>query len=70
MHIHPSDSTNVVPDTVLAGGLITAPAWGIWLTEINQLLTTASLGVGLAIGCARLWSLWRERRDQSQKRLF
>jgi hypothetical protein len=32
------------------------------LSELNALLTTASLLVGLLIGAVRLWQLWRGRR--------
>lgn len=49
-------------DSVLATSLIAAPAWAPWLNEINQLLTTASLGVGLALGAGRLFLFIRERR--------
>lgn len=65
MHPTPSVPTSIIPDTVLAGGLITAPAWGIWLMDVNQLLTTASLAVGLVLGCARLWQFVRSRRNRS-----
>lgn len=66
MHTTPSDPASGVPDAVLAGSLVTAPAWGTWLMEINQLLTTASLVVGLALGCVRLWLFWRERRKTAR----
>lgn len=68
MQTSPNDPSGSLPDAVLAGGLVTAPAWGTWLGQVNQLLTTASLAVGLALGCARLWQFWRERRERSRVR--
>ncbi len=49
-------------DGALATSLISAPAWAPWLSEVNQLLTTASLGVGLVLGAGRLWLFLRERQ--------
>lgn len=46
-----------IEDGVLASSLITAPAWGPWLSELNDILTTLSLLVGLAIGVYRLWRI-------------
>lgn len=56
-----------IPDTILAGGLMTAPAWGAWLAQLNQLLTTATLLVGLVLGCGRLWSFWRAHRRSAAR---
>jgi hypothetical protein len=53
-------------DAALAGGLVTAPAWSPWLTQFNQILTTATLIVGLVFGLIRLWVFWRERRDPAK----
>ncbi len=63
------DIPDQVPDSLLAGSLITAPAWGPWLAQINQLLTTASLLIGLALAGSRLWSAYkhRERRERKDK---
>jgi hypothetical protein len=49
-------------DGALATALVSAPAWAPWLNDLNQLLTTASLGVGLALGAGRLWMFLRDRR--------
>lgn len=49
-------------DTLLAGGLVTAPAWGPLLAQLNAMLTTATLVVGLVLGCGRLWSFLRDRQ--------
>jgi hypothetical protein len=49
-------------DTVIAAGLVTSPAWAPSLGDLNQLLTTASLIVGLALGIGRL-ILFLRRRD-------
>lgn len=48
-------------DISLTAGLITSPAWATWLADINLALTTFTLVVGLIIGLARLWVLWRDR---------
>jgi hypothetical protein len=48
-------------DSVLAGGLIAASAWGPWLAELNQVLTAVSLAIGVVLGSARLWLLIKER---------
>jgi len=53
-------------DSLLAGGLISAPAWAPWLAQLNELLTTLSLVLGLALASARLWSFLRER-SRSQR---
>ena len=49
-------------DAALTGCLLSAPAWASWLTQLNQMLTTATLAVGLAFGLVRLWLFWREQR--------
>jgi hypothetical protein len=56
------DPSQGVSDAILAGGLIAAPAWAVPLSELNVLLTTLSLFVGLLIGAIRLWRLWRTGR--------
>ncbi len=56
-----ADLSQQAQDSLLAGGLISAPAWAPWLTRLNELLTTLSLVVGLALASARLWSFLRER---------
>lgn len=55
----PHDASQGVSDAILAGGLVTAPAWAGALSDVNALLTMASLLVGLLIGIIRLWRLWR-----------
>jgi hypothetical protein len=49
-------------DALLTGCLVSAPAWASWLAQLNQLLTTGTLAVGLVIGLVRLWRFWRDRR--------
>lgn len=56
------------PDSLIASGLITAPAWAAWLSEINQVLTTASLGVGLILGAARVWLVLSQLRQRQKNR--
>lgn len=51
-------------DVLVAGGLITSPAWASWLDNINEVLTTATLLIGLVLGVIRLW-LFIERRYRS-----
>ena len=51
-----------VSDGVLATGLVTAPAWASLLGDLNQMLTTATLVVGLALGLGRLWQFSRNRK--------
>lgn len=56
-----STSTHDMSDTLLAAGLVAAPAWAGWLSEVNEILTTASLIVGLAFAFLRLWYFLRDR---------
>ena len=58
----PNQPSHNLSDAVLAGGLVSAPAWASWLAELNQLLTTATLFIGLVLGLVRLWLFWREHR--------
>lgn len=50
--------TGTVQDSVIASSLITAPAWGSWLNELNGILTTLSLLIGMLIGLHRLWRIF------------
>jgi hypothetical protein len=63
-----TDLTQQAQDTLLAGGLISAPAWAPWLTRVNELLTTLSLVLGLALASARLWAFLRDRRRNREDR--
>lgn len=56
------DSPSSLSDAILAGGLVSAPAWAASLGEVNIYLTTLSLIVGLLIGVVRLWRLCRDRQ--------
>ncbi len=60
-----TDPVTTVQDSVLASSLVLAPAWAPWLSELNQLLTTLTLVVGLALGAGRLWVFLRERLDRN-----
>jgi hypothetical protein len=53
-------------DFVIAGGLISSPAWASWLNDINGVLTASSLSLGIVLGLVRLWLAWRDisRRDK------
>jgi hypothetical protein len=53
-------------DGLIAGSLVSAPAWAAWLNELNQLLTTASLCLGLVLGAGRLIALMRDRRRRGE----
>jgi hypothetical protein len=63
-----TDLAQQAQDTLLAGGLISAPAWAPWLTRVNELLTTLSLVLGLALASARLWAFLRDRRRNREDR--
>lgn len=62
---HRNDDT--AQDSLIASSLVLAPAWAPWLEQLNQLLTTLSLGVGLALGAGRLWLFMRDRKKRSDK---
>jgi hypothetical protein len=47
--------TNKEQDALIAGSLVASPAWVPWLESFNEVLTTATLIIGLAIGIVRLW---------------
>lgn len=53
----PLANSETLQDSVIASSLITAPAWGLWLSEVNGLLTTVTLLIGIAIGLHRLWKI-------------
>jgi len=65
---HRADFPAQAQDSLLAGGLISAPAWAPWLAQLNELLTTLSLVLGLALASARLWSFLRERSRKNRVR--
>jgi hypothetical protein len=58
---HRADLPQQAQDSLLAGGLISAPAWAPWMAQLNELLTTITLLLGIALATARLWSFLRER---------
>jgi hypothetical protein len=62
----PTGSQNA-SDALLTGGLVSAPAWASWLAQLNQLLTTTTLAVGLVLGLVRLWLFWREHRRSKRR---
>ncbi len=51
-----------VGDSVLATGLVAAPAWASWLGDLNQVLTTLTLVVGLVLGVGRLVQFLQNRQ--------
>lgn len=53
----PLNISKTLEDGVIASSLITAPAWSLLISEINDILTTLSLLIGLAIGLHRLWRI-------------
>lgn len=59
---HRHESMSTIQDTIIAGSLVAAPAWASWVSELNEMLTTMTLVVGLVIGGARLWFLVADRR--------
>ncbi len=42
-------------DAIIAGGLISSPAWASWLSDVNLVLTTITLLLGALLGATRLW---------------
>jgi hypothetical protein len=42
-------------DAFLAGYLVLSPAWASWLGDVNELLTTVSLLIGIGFAVMRLW---------------
>lgn len=59
----PLTNSETLQDSVIASSLITAPAWGLWLSEINGVLTTVTLLIGIAIGLHRLWKIIQRPKD-------
>lgn len=51
-------------DSVVASSLASAPAWAPALSQVNDLLTTVSLGLGLVLGAGRLWLFLKHRHDR------
>ena len=69
-------TSKTIEDGLLASGLITAPAWGAWLSQLNHILTTLSLMIGVTLGLYRLWRAYQniyrptvenENQDRSEK---
>jgi hypothetical protein len=54
--------TRATTDGLLATGMVTSPAWASWLGDLNQVLTTATLIVGLALGLGRLVQFLRRKQ--------
>lgn len=63
----PHPNSNPFADALLAGGLVSAPAWAAWLGQLNQMLTTATLVLGLVFGLARLWLMLRDDRKPPRR---
>lgn len=51
-----------ITDGAIVTGMVTSPAWASWLGDLNQVLTTLTLIVGLVLGVARLVTFLREKR--------
>ena len=54
--------SNNTSDTLLACCLVLSPAWASQLSDINELLTTVSLMIGIGIALVRLWFFISKRR--------
>ena len=65
--MHPNNGSQNISDAVLTGCLIAAPAWAGSLDQLNKLLTSVTLIVGLVLGLTRLWLLWRDRRGRKKR---
>lgn len=61
----PLTNSETLQDSVIASSLITAPAWGLWLSEVNGVLTTVTLLIGIAIGLHRLWKIVQRPKDSN-----
>lgn len=59
-----SEVSGRAQDSLLASGLITSPAWVPWINEFNEILTTATLIVGLTLGLCRLWLFIQKRKER------
>ncbi|MCP4934308.1 MAG: hypothetical protein GY927_08915 [bacterium] len=49
-------------DAIIAGGLISSPAWAGWLADFNLVLTTITLLLGAVLGATRLWRAYVRRK--------
>ncbi len=49
--------TDTTQDNLLIGSLVTAPAWAPWLSTFNEILTSATLVLGVVIGVVKLWGM-------------
>jgi membrane protein DedA with SNARE-associated domain len=52
------------PDIPILAGLATAPVWAIPLTEINEMLTTASLVLAIILALGRVYFWIRDRNKK------
>lgn len=52
--LHHAHLGGAVADYSLASALIAAPLWAPYLADVNALLTTAGLFIGLVLGVRRL----------------
>jgi hypothetical protein len=56
-----SMDSKAVTDGVVITGLLTATAWSPWLDDLNKVLTTASLVIGLVLAVVRIAAFLRRR---------
>ncbi|HKJ60564.1 MAG TPA: hypothetical protein VKA94_01020 [Hyphomicrobiales bacterium] len=49
-------------NTLLACCLVLSPAWASRLSDINELLTTVSLMIGIGFALVRIWLFLSKRR--------
>ena len=67
MPLNSTPPSKNIEDGLLASGLITAPAWGPWLSQLNIILTTVSLAIGVTIGLYRLWRIFQNTQQKNNK---
>ena len=60
-------TNNEATDAAIAAGLIAAPAWVPALSSVNDVLTTVTLLIGVALGAGRLWLFVRRRYDNRDR---
>jgi hypothetical protein len=54
-------------DATLTGALLSSPAWAPALADINLLLTTATLIIGLVLGMLRLLGMYRDAKRKRRE---
>lgn len=59
-------TTETVKDGTLVAALASSPAWAPALGDVNDLLTTITLVLGILIALGRIWLFFRDRSGQRE----